>query len=167
MTFATFQQRPRHPSVQQAAQAALAFVRNDKTILTLSGPNGAGKSHLALAIANEVAQEGKTPVVWLVTLLLDAIRRTFNDASAPDVFTPALSADLLVLDDMGAEKTSDWVDERLFTLLHVRYTEGRKTVITTNLKPDSGFSPRIADRLLDVHRCQVVAVAANSYRRER
>ena len=102
------------------------------------------------------------PVVWLVTSLLEAMR---PNSSAGDVFTPCMNADLLVLDDLGAEKSSDWVDEKLFEIIHRRYVAGMKTVITTNLHPERGVSPRIADRLLDVRQCQVVVLTASSYRR--
>lgn len=164
MTFSEFKARPSEPSVQVAAQAALDFVRDDRTILTFSGPNGTGKTHLAVAIAHEMALAGKTPIFWSVAFLLDAIKRTFNDDSAPDVFTPCLDADVLVLDDLGAEKASDWVAEKLFMILDYRYMHEAKTVVTTNLEPMSGLPPRISSRLCDVRQCRVLVMKARDIR---
>jgi DNA replication protein DnaC len=58
-----------------------------------------------------------------------------------DVLKPVLEADLLVLDDLGAEKKSDWVDETLGLVINTRYSERRLTVLTTNLRDVENTEP--------------------------
>ena len=67
------------------------------------------------------------------------------DATEMDVLRPVLDADLLVLDDLGAERTSEWVQETLGLVVNTRYSERRPTIFTTNLV-DSPESPTIPTR---------------------
>jgi DNA replication protein DnaC len=68
------------------------------------------------------------------------VRDTYNsgsEATELEVLGPALEADLLVLDDLGAEKKSEWVDETIGMVVNARYNEKRVTVFTTNLVDDA------------------------------
>jgi DNA replication protein DnaC len=112
------------------------------------GDPGVGKTHLAVAILKQVIQtRGARGIFYDTRDLLKLIRSTYNDANKTtelDVLRPVMEADLLVLDDLGAEKTSEWVEETLNLIVNTRYNERRATIFTSNypdLPPDS--SPTI------------------------
>jgi DNA replication protein DnaC len=72
--------------------------------------------------------------------LLRQVRNTYNtrvDETEMGVLKPVIEAELLVLDDLGAEKTSEWVQETLGLVINARYNARRPTIITTNLQDDS------------------------------
>ena len=83
-----------------------------------------------------------------VTDLLADIRTTFeerSDRSYVDLLDRLAEVDLLHLDDLGAEKTSPWVLEQLYSIINARYEDERSTVITTNLFPDA-LAEQIGER---------------------
>jgi DNA replication protein DnaC len=107
------------------------------------GDPGVGKTHLAVAILKQVIlTRGARGVFYDTRDLLKLIRSTYNDANKTtelDVLRPVMEADLLVLDDLGAEKTSEWVEETLNLIVNTRYNERRATIFTSNypdLPPD-------------------------------
>jgi len=78
-----------------------------------------------------------------------------------------LSCDLLVLDDLGAEKVTDWVQDVLFRIVDGRYRAVRPILVTTNLAPNDlprTIGERITDRLLEI--TVPVEIKATSYRME-
>ena len=108
------------------------------------GDPGVGKTHLAVAILKQVIlTRGARGIFYDTRDLLKLIRSTYNDANKTtelDVLRPVMEADLLVLDDLGAEKTSEWVEETLNLIVNTRYNERRATIFTSNypdLPPDS------------------------------
>jgi DNA replication protein DnaC len=105
--------------------------------LLFYGENGVGKTHLAVALMKEtVRRKGARAVFFETRDLLKLVRDTYNsqtEATELDVLRPVLEADLLVLDDIGAEKKSEWVEETLGLVVNTRYSERRVTVFTTNL----------------------------------
>jgi DNA replication protein DnaC len=103
--------------------------------LFLTGSYGVGKSHLAVAILRGVIEKGGRGVFWETTKLLREIRDTYSEQNGREsgVLRPAIEADLLVLDDLGVEKTSEWVEETLHHIVNSRYSAKRLTVFTSNL----------------------------------
>ena len=129
-------------ALQHAQRLAESFPVVDKGLF-LQGPPGVGKTHLAVAVLRQVIRtRGARGLFYDTRDLLRVIRSTYdpvNRTQEMDVLRPVIEADLLVLDDLGAEKTSEWVEETLNLIVNSRYSEKRTTVFTSNYddNPDS------------------------------
>jgi DNA replication protein DnaC len=113
--------------------------------LLLFGEAGVGKTHLAVAVLKEIVRrKGGRAIFYETRELLKLVRDTYStraEASELDVLQPVLEAELLVLDDLGAEKKSEWVEETLGLVVNTRYSERRLTVFTTNLSDVENTEP--------------------------
>ena len=122
--------------------------------LVIWGDPGNGKSHLAAAIAKTLKTQGKTTVFQTVAELLERIRNTFNSNNRETekiILSALYDCDLLILDDIGAEKISDWVLDVIFRIVDGRYRKMRPILYTSNFKPvdlKDRVGPRVYDRLL-------------------
>jgi DNA replication protein DnaC len=100
------------------------------------GDVGTGKTTLAMLVAQEALKRGHSVAIYFVPQLLAVIRNTYEtDAAYVDLFRKLSQVDLLYLDDLGAEKQSEWVIEQLYSLVNERYVSERSIVATTNLPP--------------------------------
>jgi DNA replication protein DnaC len=133
-------------SQREAFRRAAAFVDAFPVVdrgLLLYGPHGVGKTHLAVGVLKAaIRDKGARGYFFETRELLRLVRDTYNrsvDETEMDVLAPVLKADLLVLDDLGAERTSEWVQETLGLVVNTRYNERRATIFTSNLvdSPDS------------------------------
>jgi DNA replication protein DnaC len=131
---------------RSAWQKASAFVDAFPVVdrgLVLYGPHGVGKTHLAVGILKAcVRGKGARAFFFETRELLRLVRDTYNrsvEETEMEVLKPLLDADLLVLDDLGAERTSEWVQETLGLVVNTRYNGKRATIFTSNLvdTPDS------------------------------
>lgn len=118
--------------------------------LVLLGPVGTGKTHTGIAALQYLASyRGCSFAFFPVVELLDALRPG-GDGDA--LLERLCSVRVLLLDDLGAEKGSEWTTERLYLLVNRRWLEGRPTIVTTNLPADeleSALDPRLYSRLVD------------------
>jgi DNA replication protein DnaC len=126
---------PLQNACRYAAQLADRFPVVDKGMF-LHGPPGVGKTHLSVAtLAHVIRERGAVGLFYDTRDLLKLIRSTYNhenQTTEMDVLRPVMTADVLVLDDLGAEKTSEWVDETLNLIVNTRYSEKRVTLFTSN-----------------------------------
>jgi DNA replication protein DnaC len=106
--------------------------------LWFDGPVGTGKTSLAILVAKAAKDAGRSYAVYPVPRLLAEIKRTF-DRDASDTylgfFRRLCTVDVLVLDDLGAEKQTEWVLEQLYSIVNERWQDRRSIVVTTNV-PD-------------------------------
>lgn len=137
----------------------------------LNGPTGVGKTHLAVAAA--VAREGMGDQVFFATFadMLDYLRSSFGPESAmgtDDILTQFRTTDLLVLDDLGAEHSTSWAEEKLFQIVNFRYEERLPTIITSSLRVNElrKYRDRIASRMTDRRVVAYIPIEANDYRAE-
>ena len=126
----------RRSAYRKAVRFVDAFPVVEKGLL-LYGPQGVGKTHLAVGILKEVIRsKGARGFFYETREFLRLVRDTYNrsvNETEMSVLEPALNADLLVLDDLGAERTSEWVQETLGLVVNTRYNAKRPTIFTTNL----------------------------------
>lgn len=148
--------------------------------LFLWGPVGSGKTHLAAAILGNWLEHnnfenvtmladgfGKHFLFVQVPDLLDKIRSSYDDrrSDGEDWLEEASEATLIVLDDIGAERVTDWVREKLFQLVNRRYNDMRATIVTSNLSPDQ-LAAHIGDRTVSrlVGMCKVIKLQGDDRR---
>ena len=134
---------------------AVAYTQErEHHFITFIGEPGRGKTHLALGIGwRWLELEAGVVRYWPVSELLDTIRREYDHKvqddygnPRPGAFDHAKACDLLILDDLGVEKPTEWAIDRLDTLVNHRWLENKATVFTTNLAP-SQIQPRIRSRI--------------------
>jgi len=115
----------------------------------LQGPPGVGKTHLAVAALKRLMERGFQGRFFDYQTLLQKIRDGYNVASGAsdrDAYRAALDAEILVLDDLGAHRATDWVYDTVTAIITHRYNENLATIVTTNLAmPESGDSTRYKD----------------------
>jgi DNA replication protein DnaC len=104
--------------------------------LWFTGDVGTGKTTLAMLISKAAMETDHTVAIYSLPRLLAMLRDTFAEASRyslSDLIDRLCSVDLLHIDDVGAEQTSEWVLEQLYTIVNTRYEDGRALLLTTNL----------------------------------
>jgi DNA replication protein DnaC len=150
-SFDTF--HPYTPGVREAYEASVRYAAEPRGWLVMIGPNGCGKTHLAAAIANTCLEDGAVVLFAVVPDLLDHLRAAFAPTATEmydQLFSKMREAEILVLDDLGAQQSSPWANEKLFQLLNYRYNLEMPTVVTANPKGFQGMDERIRSRLGDV-----------------
>jgi DNA replication protein DnaC len=166
-TFANFTDRR---GTEDALEVALDFtVGNSPPVLVLVGPPGSGKTHLLEAIGRQFLDQGRTVRYELVAHLLQRLRSSYSMNEESHVMEVCYGADVLLLDDLGLEKPSDWVVEQLTSLIDERWRNNRLLAIGTNeshITIEARLGPRISSRLFDraSGKSKVVYLVTGDYR---
>ena len=174
---------------RDALKIARQFVKNypvQDVGLLFIGPCGVGKTHLAVAILQELVRTKKASCRFYdFRELIRDIQSTFTPDSPlteSDVLEPVFNSSVLVLDELGAKRTSAWVEETVFYIINSRYNNKKLTIFTSNypdLKDEedtrSTYFKKDGETLVDrigvrlrsrvYEMCKVVEVAGPDYRK--
>lgn len=161
------------PGSREALEVASNWTRaHGYGLLLWSTECGTGKSHLAFALAQAAIMEGALVEAHSMGALLASMKATFSGRRGPtleDILDRMERADVVVLDDLGVEKVTDWVREQLYEIVDIRHRRRRPLIVTSNFGPTELASrigdiagDRIVSRLVAMSR--VVEVQGDDYR---
>jgi DNA replication protein DnaC len=153
-SFETFKTLPENPIAHRALQTAVTLAASyareypagiQKQGLLFIGDPGTGKTHLAVAVMKRLLSRGFECVFFDYQELLVRIRGSYDQASGAaqrEAFQTALDCEVLVLDDLGAHRVTDWVEDTVTSLITYRYNNNKAVIATTNLRDaEAGDAP--------------------------
>ena len=115
--------------------------------LWFMGPVGTGKTTLAMLVSKAALKAGCSVAIYSLPRLLNEIRDMYRtDRSHVELLDRLTSVDLLHIDDIGAERSNDWVLEELYSIVNARYEDQRSIVITTNIDDRDKLCEQITAR---------------------
>lgn len=163
----------------QAFNYAYRLVREYPAVdrgLLFMGTCGVGKTHLSVAILRELMEKkGVSCLFYEFGSLLKEIQNSYNPISQNSelkVLTPIIEAEVLVLDELGATKPTDWVRDTMMQVINTRYNDRKLTIFTTNYLDvrrtekeetlDDRIGVRLRSRIYEM--CKTVFIEGNDYR---
>lgn len=169
-TFESFEKERNPVAYQIAYQYAKNFSDEQEEGLIIIGNPGTGKTHLAAAIANYCITHHETKLKFGNFVdILDSIRKTFHEQTESEqrdeIIQKLQQMPLLIIDDLGKEKTSEWTREILYRIVNYRYAECKPLIITTNLTPEQlakSTDPATVSRIIEM--CKGVQMTGRSFR---
>jgi DNA replication protein DnaC len=115
--------------------------------LWFMGPVGTGKTTLAMLVSKSALRAGRSVAIYSLPRLLNEIRDNHRaERSHVRLLDRLTSVDLLHIDDVGAERTTDWVLEELYSIVNARYEDQQSIVITTNILDREALCAQITER---------------------
>jgi DNA replication protein DnaC len=138
------------PAIVAAARRYTASIEDQLDAgrgLWFMGPPGTGKTTLAMLVSQTALKAGRSVAIYSLPRLLNEIRDTHRaERSHVDLLDRLVQVDLLHIDDVGAERTTDWVLEELYSIVNGRYEDERSMVITTNILDRAALCEQITER---------------------
>ena len=118
---------------REALKKVQEWAKNPTRNIVLEGSNHTGKTHLITAATNELSRRGVYVRMALISTIYSTIKEAY-DRGAPEYLYKEIytKPDILVIDDLGKERVTDWTVSTLFDLIDARYRNGKVTAITTN-----------------------------------
>jgi DNA replication protein DnaC len=155
-SFENFDNRRENPLANETLSRAMLDARTfareypltDKPGLLFMGVPGVGKTHLAVAVLKVLAERGFEALFLDYQTLLDRIRQGYDKASgasAREAYEEALDTDVVLLDDLGAHRVTDWALDTVTAIINHRYNARKATLVTTNL-PDEAVGDKLAEK---------------------
>jgi DNA replication protein DnaC len=162
-------------ALKYSANLARDFPAVERGLL-LMGPCGVGKTHLAVSILKSLTERGFSCLFYEFGSLLKAIQDSYNQVSKTSeltVLAPVFDAEILVLDELGASKPTDWVKDTMAHIINTRYNDDKLTIFTTNYpelrksERDETLEDRIGVRLRSrlFEMCKTIEIEGEDYRR--
>ena len=171
--------KAQNPSQTIALKTAMNFTMEYPAVdrgLLFMGNVGVGKTHLAVSILKGLTERGFSCLFYEFGSLLKEIQDSYNantQSSELGVLAPVLNAEVLVLDELGASKPTDWVRDTMAHVINTRYNEKKFTVFTTNyldIRPndreetlEDRIGVRVRSRLYEM--CKTVSMDGKDYRK--
>ncbi len=162
-------------ALKYASRLAMNFPDVERGLL-LMGDVGVGKTHLAVSILKGLTERGFGCLFYEFGSLLKEIQDSYNHISQTSeltVLSPVLDAEILVLDEIGTSKPTDWVRDTMAHVINSRYNDKKLTIFTTNYpdKPrtkreetlEDRIGVRLRSRLFEM--CKTVSIAGEDYRK--
>jgi DNA replication protein DnaC len=166
------------PSQQKAFNFAMKLAMEYPAIergLLLTGTVGVGKTHLAVSIIKALTERGFSSLFYEFGSLLKEIQDSYNPttkSSELKILANVFDAEILVLDEIGASKPTDWVRDTMAHIINTRYNDRKLTIFTTNYADnratdkDETLEDRIGVRLRSrlFEMCRTVKIEGNDFR---
>lgn len=130
-SFRCFRTSGLEADVAKAKKMAMTALEDGNSLI-LAGPRGVGKTHLAASMVNSRLESRRQALFVTVPDLLDEFRTATANGRGTELMSAVKESAFLVLDDLGAERPTEWVGERLYMIVNHRYLHRLQTVITTN-----------------------------------
>jgi DNA replication protein DnaC len=166
------------PSQQKAFNFAMKLAMEYPAIergLLLTGTVGVGKTHLAVSIIKALTERGFSSLFYEFGSLLKEIQDSYNPntkSSELKILSNVFEAEILVLDEIGASKPTDWVKDTMAHVINTRYNDRKLTIFTTNYADDRKLDKeetledrigvRLRSRLFEM--CRTVKIEGNDFR---
>ena len=147
--------KPLNPSQERAFRYASRLAMEYPAIergLIFMGTVGVGKTHLAVSILKGLTERGFSCLFYEFGSLLKEIQSSYNyhsQTSEWNVLEPIFNTEILVLDEIGASKPTDWVRDTMAHIINTRYNDKKLTIFTTNYldKPTNEREETLEDRI--------------------
>ncbi len=167
MTFSSYIAKNDHQHA--ALHAALRYAEDPQGWIAFVGDPGCGKTHLAVAIAQARIEAGQQVYFRDVPRMLNDLRAG-NSADSPTDFHGLLNyildVPVLVLDDLGIERMTEWARDTIYQIINHRYVRQSPTIITANGYPPTDSGDPIASRMNDTLLVELVPIIAPDHRLE-
>jgi DNA replication protein DnaC len=131
------------PARVTASSFVREFPSGDSLGLLLAGDPGSGKTHLAVGVAKGLMDKGHQCLFFDYQNLLDRIRSSYDKTSGSgdrEAYKSAMESDVLVLDDLGSHRVTEWVEDIVTSIITYRYNHRKAMIVTTNLDPKGAVS---------------------------